>query len=252
MLKKDCEIEAIAWDNESVLTSPDWRLCYDKAYELLGMEPALKDDPARGKMYKKMLSIPIDAKINRTLVTFKSGLEQSNYLQSYSCGNICSEEFWPIVCKYGFGLNPLVENVRAIRTSQRYLLRNHEGHVQDIPEVVEILKSAAKVLPQFMLSNTNPEIYNGFKDAEFLTCIDEANQLFSIFIKCRKPAAPAYQKLIKHAEVNPEHILFIDDKESNIEAARQYGIKGILFNGQRESVDILIYRLNAFGIMVFR
>ena len=249
-LEKSCVIKAIAWDNESVLTSPSWARCYDLAYDNLGLNPPLADDPSRGKQYKKMLSVPIDPEINKTLRTFEPGLEESNYLQSYTSGHISAEEFWPIVCQHGFKLTPSRDNVQAIRAAQTYLLKNREGDVQDIPEIVEVLKSVSTVLAQFVLSNTNPEIYEGIKDALFLKCIPESHQLFSIFIKCRKPSAMSYQILIERAGLDPEQILFIDDKESNVVAARKYGIKGVVFNGQTETSDILIDHLGTLGIMI--
>jgi len=36
VLKDDCKTRAVALDNESILTAPDWNECYDVAYEKLG------------------------------------------------------------------------------------------------------------------------------------------------------------------------------------------------------------------------
>jgi FMN phosphatase YigB (HAD superfamily) len=248
-LKNECVIKAVAWDNESVLTTPDWKVCYDIAYEKLSIAAPLAGDPSRGKQYKKMLSVPITEEINKGLGTFVEGNQEVNYLQSYTSGHINSEEFWPIACRYGFGLDVTDQNVDAIRDAQRYLLRDHTGKIRLLREVVEILLSLAEIMPEYVLSNTNPEIYEGFKNADFLKVIPEENRLFSIFIKCRKPSTESYKTLIKRAGCEPQEILFIDDKESNIEAACNSGIKGILFNGQKESEKALISHLESFGIV---
>jgi hypothetical protein len=71
-----------------------------------------------------------------------------------------------------------------------------------------------------------------------------------LFINCRKPSAESYKTLIARTGCKPNEILFIDDKESNIEAARNCGIEGIVFEGQKESERALINRLETFGIAV--
>lgn len=249
-LTNKCQIKALVWDNESVLTNPDWNACYDRAYSQLRVTPPQAGHPSRGKQYKKMLSVPIVPEISQHLNTFISGNEENNYLQSYTSSHISTEEFWRIACQYGFGLQPTEENVEAIRTAQIYLLRNPEDRIHSIPSVIDILAAAKQVLPQFMLSNTNPEIYESIQDADFLKLIPEQNRLFSIFTKCRKPCAASYQTLIERAGCAPQEIVFIDDKDINIEAAQKHGIQGILFNGQKESENVLIEKLRTFDIII--
>lgn len=251
ILKNQCKIRAIAWDNEGVLTAPNWNDCYDSAYEELGIVAPLAADSSRGKQYKKMLSVPITGQIDRGLSSFVEGVEEVNYLQSYTSGHISSREFWPIACEYGFELDATDENVDAIREAQRHLLRDRAGRIRILPRIVEIFLFLARVLPQYILSNTNPEIYEAFKNADFLNAVPEENRLFSIFIKCRKPSVKSYKTLINRTGCEPQQILFIDDKESNIDAARDSGINGILFNGQKESEQALINRFERFGIVLF-
>ena len=59
MISSGCKIKAMIWDNESVLTAPDW---------------------------------------------------------------IVSEEFWPIACQHGYGLEPSESNINAIRQAQTFLV----------------------------------------------------------------------------------------------------------------------------------
>lgn len=176
-----CPIKCIIWDNESVLAAPDWNVCYDVAYQTLGQHPPLAGTPTRGKLYKKMLSVPITPALTEALKTFVPGDEESNFLQAYSSGHISGEEFWPIACEHGFNLVPSQGNIAAIRTAQTYLLRDHNGDVRVLPEVVSILEALAETMPQFMLSNTNPEIYAGFAEAGYMASIPEQNRLFQFF-----------------------------------------------------------------------
>jgi HAD superfamily hydrolase (TIGR01509 family) len=249
-LKDDCHIRAVVWDNEGVLGNPNWTLCYDIAYARLGMMPPLAGDPTRGKQYKQMLSVPITAQISANLRTFEPGDAETHYLHSYTASHISSDEFWPIVCRYGFQLEPTREHTEAIRTAQTYLLKDPNGEARVFPKVTEVLAALATVLPQYLLSNTNKEIYEGFKNAGFLQLIPEEHRFFSIFLKCRKPSAAAFEALIASTGVEPGAILFIDDQASNIEAARRCGINGILFSGEKESEQALIARLEHFGIIV--
>ena len=105
-------------------------------------------------------------------------------------------------------------------------------------------------MPQYMLSNTNPEIYEGFKDADYVRAIPKENRFLSIFTKCRKPAAKAYESFIKGTGSEHREVLFIDDKKTNIEAAYDMGMEGIVFNGQEEPVNVLIRNLEKFGIFI--
>ncbi len=53
--------------------------------------------------------------------------------------------------------------------------------------------------------------------------------LLSYEIDVEKPNSKAYQKLIEALNLKPESILFIDDMEENVEAAKEMGIDAIHF-----------------------
>jgi len=98
-----------------------------------------------------MLSVPIAPEISKRLTTFVEGDEEANYLQSYTSGHISSKEFWPIACEYGFRLEVTDKNVEAIRTAQTYLLKNMDGEVRALPEVVDIPFTVADLAPVYAL-----------------------------------------------------------------------------------------------------
>ena len=48
----------------------------------------------------------------------------------------------------------------------------------------------------------------------------------------RKPDLAAYEKVVREADIDPATAVFVDDKVENVEAARQLGIHGIVFEKQ--------------------
>lgn len=63
---------------------------------------------------------------------------------------------------------------------------------------------------------------------EFERCI------WSYALKLAKPDPEIFRKTVDVLQVVPEHILFIDDKEENVEAARGVGVQAIQYTTQAE------------------
>lgn len=57
--------------------------------------------------------------------------------------------------------------------------------------------------------------------------------LFSFQAKCLKPDKKIYQKFLKRFSLRPSEIIFIDDRQDNLDAAKKLGIKTILFRSIR-------------------
>jgi len=55
ILRNDCKVKAIVWDNESVLTAPDSNVCYDIAYDKIGIASPLAGDPHEENSIRKCL-----------------------------------------------------------------------------------------------------------------------------------------------------------------------------------------------------
>lgn len=56
----------------------------------------------------------------------------------------------------------------------------------------------------------------------------------SCYTKLKKPDNTAYRYMIGQLNVMPDEIVFIDDKKNNIIAAREAGIKGIVFKNPKQ------------------
>ncbi|CAL5192775.1 unnamed protein product [Lathyrus oleraceus] len=60
----------------------------------------------------------------------------------------------------------------------------------------------------------------------------------------RKPDAEFYMEVVRHLEVDPSYCIFIDDRQKNVEAAAEVGIKGVHF----KNVDLLREELSLMGV----
>jgi len=60
-------------------------------------------------------------------------------------------------------------------------------------------------------------------DEQFKACV------FSWEICSLKPARKNYEEICKRLDVRPEEVVFIDDSEINVEAAKEFGMNGLWF-----------------------
>ena len=77
------------------------------------------------------------------------------------------------------------------------------------------------------------------------------NELFDFIVtsfeeKIAKPHKRIYEALINKSGFKSQEIVFIDDRKKNLEAAKQFGMKTILF----KSFEELVKELKEFGIKV--
>lgn len=67
-----------------------------------------------------------------------------------------------------------------------------------------------------------------------ISCFDGV--LFSAQEKCIKPQKEIYQRLFERFSLKPEKCYFIDDQPLNIQAAEGCGMKGYVYDGDREKL----------------
>jgi putative hydrolase of the HAD superfamily len=103
-----------------------------------------------------------------------------------------------------------------------------------IPETIEILSITAKKYPVALLSNTN-ELHFEYLKKCFPSVFMIFDKMFlSYKMHLRKPENEIYQNIINYYKIVPSEILFIDDLEENIEAARNNGMTAVKFTGAYE------------------
>lgn len=82
----------------------------------------------------------------------------------------------------------------------------------------------------YMLSNTNPIMWNTTIAREFKKCGKCREDYFdgmvtSFEAKAAKPDGKIFSYTIRHLDIDPEETLFLDDSMQNLSAAEQYGFK---------------------------
>ncbi|MBR0697485.1 HAD family phosphatase [Bradyrhizobium lablabi] len=97
----------------------------------------------------------------------------------------------------------------------------------EIPGIAALLASAAKRMPIYAFSNTNPAHIEHFSVA-YADVLGHFREIFlSSAIGLRKPDAEAYDHVVKAIGAPASRILFFDDSVANIEGARARGLRAI-------------------------
>jgi HAD superfamily hydrolase (TIGR01509 family) len=114
----------------------------------------------------------------------------------------------------------------------------------EMPGIAPLLTSAAKHMPLYAFSNTNPAHVAHFSQA-YADVLRHFREIFlSSTIGLRKPDAEAYDHVIRAIGVPASRILFFDDSAANIEGARARGLSAIHVT----STDDVARALTALGI----
>jgi HAD superfamily hydrolase (TIGR01509 family) len=59
----------------------------------------------------------------------------------------------------------------------------------------------------------------------------------------RKPAAAAYQAAVSHLQLPPERLIFVDDRQPNVDAAAAAGLTAIKFSGCAKALETELQQL---------
>ena len=100
---------------------------------------------------------------------------------------------------------------------------------------VKLLLDLKQKYNLLLLSNVNPIAWGRccelFLEAYGVDIEDVFEKLYlSYEMECSKPGKEIFQKLISDSGIVPEETLFIDDSAANIEAGKEFGIHGLLYN----------------------
>ena len=96
----------------------------------------------------------------------------------------------------------------------------------------------------YMLSNTNPIMFEGFISDEFRKEGLDMSAYFDGIVtsyeaKCYKPEKAIFDYACGHCGILPEETLFFDDSQSNVEAARALGFNAALVAPGKDFTDII-------------
>ena len=144
---------------------------------------------------------------------FQSGLEPG-----YDCGRLSSREFHRRLQAL-FRLDLPFSRFRD-------LWNDIFDPLEDMEEVVAHL---ARRYPLYLLSNTNPLHFRYLRE-RFASLLKHFRALIlSYRVGSRKPEAAIFQALRRSAGLPPARILYIEDKEEFVAAARTHGLTAWLF-----------------------
>ena len=110
--------------------------------------------------------------------------------------------------------------------------------IHEIEKNTNLLESISKKYMTYLLSNIAKEtfeyIYDDFKFARIVK-----GGVYSYAEHISKPESKIYEILMKKYNLEPQNTIFIDDRINNIEAAKNLGIKGILYKEEDNLRELL-------------
>lgn len=149
----------------------------------------------------------------------------------YREAKITRDEFWELALEK---LN-IPESIDAL---EEQWISEYEL-IQGTEDIILELANKYKV---YYLSDNVRERVNKINDKyNFLQWFEDG--IFSHEVGVRKPRPEIYKKALEKAQVEPNEAVFIDDKESALEPAKEMGITSILFETPEKLRDELV-RIN--------
>ena len=100
-------------------------------------------------------------------------------------------------------------------------------------DTVETVKALSARYPLYLLSNNNPismgHILRMFRDYGIDPDTTFREQFISCEMKLLKPSAQIYREAVARVGLPAQEILFIDDNDANVEAARKVGLQARVY-----------------------
>jgi len=116
--------------------------------------------------------------------------------------------------------------------------------IGEMPGMAELLERAARQLPLYAFTNTNPD-HEAVWSQRFAGILANFREIFvSSTIRLRKPDAAAYDHVVKAIGVPAERIVFFDDGIENVEGARARGLQAV----HVRSIADVAHALDALGL----
>jgi len=100
--------------------------------------------------------------------------------------------------------------------------------IAETPGIAALLQRAAKRLPLYAFTNTNPT-HAAYWSEKFPAAVASFRKIFvSSEIGLRKPNADAFDFVVREIGVPANRILFFDDSAANVGGARACGLQAVL------------------------
>lgn len=162
-------------------------------------------------------------------------LESDEMSKLYKTGKMTDYEFW-IWAAAEWNLNKTPEELIDL------LIESYDVDPQVVDLILKIRTNGYKTL---VCSNNFPARVNGLqKRFGFLDNFDVAVMAYEVGET--KPSPKIFAELIKKSGVEPSEIVFADDKEANINGARDVGITAFHY----QDFDQFIEKLEKLGVKI--
>ncbi|MBS4163835.1 Uncharacterized protein PRO82_001141 [Candidatus Protochlamydia amoebophila] len=163
-------------------------------------------------------------------ITEEEADELQNNLKSYSRNGGIEQEFWDQYT-HSKGIT-LPANWNELFDQVRF------KSIKEIPGSIQIVKELHKLGYQTaLLSNVRMNQARLKRQLGFYDLFHPV--LLSFEIGARKPESQSYQILLDQLQVFPQQLLFIDNKDSNVAAAKSMGMDGIVFINAKQLTEEL-------------
>ena len=139
-------------------------------------------------------------------------------LLDYETGKLTDKDFWQRFCKE--------LSIKVHEDVLMGIIRETEELDKEVYDLIVDLKKRNRY-KLVLLSNNIPVMVNYIRQKFDLSVFDHL--FFSNELGMRKPHLGIFAHVLKEIKTNPEDAIFIDDKEENVNAAAELGIKTILF-----------------------
>lgn len=147
----------------------------------------------------------------------KNYFEHDKNFDKFERGDLTEEEYRKITNK-NLGMNLSTEDFDEGLTAL---------YLDECDDINSLLKELKKSFRIIALSNTNI-IHKRVWRNKYKDTMDQFEKIFSSHeINTRKPETEPYLIALDYLKMKPEEVIFLDDKEENIEPAKTLGIKTI-------------------------
>jgi putative hydrolase of the HAD superfamily len=158
---------------------------------------------------------------------------------------------WQLMDRGDLSVDVLVEKLErealippdAIATIPQ-LVAEFSDHLDPIDEMILLFQTLSMQYETYILSNFQDSPFDRLTEKNpFLNLA--RGKVVSAKVNMMKPEPEIYHHLLGHYNLDPASTIFIDDLPDNIEAAKQFGITGILY----ESPGQVRLALQGLGVL---
>lgn len=147
---------------------------------------------------------------------------KAGFINQYEEGLISSLEFFTII-RDRYGLDMDLEEFKSVWNPIFW------GD-PDVNEAVHYLKG--KGYPVFLLSNTNElHFAHIIENYPIVHLLDE--WILSFEVGAKKPDKRIFDVIFEKMDVDPGEVFYIDDIPEYVDAAKSYGLQGMVFKGAK-------------------